>query len=279
MTDKLMKIMKNSVVQHGSFNDRIYLMKLDKEDFPGIFDELASLQKRFGYSKIFAKVPPYAVPAFLKEGYSLEARIPFFYNGELEGAFLGKFFSDSRRSDERWEEVEKNVRLALLKQKKHHSPRIPHDMLMRPAQEKDVSQMAELYRAVFETYPFPIHDPVYLRQTMKDNVSYWGVWEKEKLVALSSAEQDKKGQNVEMTDFATDPAYRGKGLASLLLLEMEEATAQSGFRTGYTIARALSAGMNITFARAGYQFGGTLLQNTNISGHFESMNVWYKRFA
>jgi hypothetical protein len=34
--------------------------------------------------------------------------------------------------------------------------------------------------------------------------------------------------------------------------------------------------MNITFARNGYQFGGTLTSNTNIFGTLESMNVWYK---
>jgi hypothetical protein len=34
--------------------------------------------------------------------------------------------------------------------------------------------------------------------------------------------------------------------------------------------------MNATFAKAGYSFGGTLINNTNISGDIESMNVWYK---
>jgi hypothetical protein len=44
----------------------------------------------------------------------------------------------------------------------------------------------------------------------------------------------------------------------------------------YTIARAISVGMNITFARCGYDFGGTLVNNTQIAGRIESMNVWYK---
>jgi len=34
--------------------------------------------------------------------------------------------------------------------------------------------------------------------------------------------------------------------------------------------------MNITFSRMGYRYSGTLLNNTNISGRLESMNVWYK---
>ncbi len=49
-----------------------------------------------------------------------------------------------------------------------------------------------------------------------------------------------------------------------------------GIRTAYTIARAVSYGMNITFARCGYQYGGRLVNNTDIAGSLESMNVWYK---
>lgn len=33
----------------------------------------------------------------------------------------------------------------------------------------------------------------------------------------------------------------------------------------------------VTFARNGYTFSGTLLNNTDISGSIESMNVWYKK--
>ncbi|MDD4047577.1 MAG: putative beta-lysine N-acetyltransferase, partial [Clostridia bacterium] len=37
-----------------------------------------------------------------------------------------------------------------------------------------------------------------------------------------------------------------------------------------------SYGMNISFAKHRYQYCGTLINNTNISGSIESMNVWYK---
>ena len=46
--------------------------------------------------------------------------------------------------------------------------------------------------------------------------------------------------------------------------------------TYFSIARSLSAAMNITFAKNGYRYGGTLGNNTNIAGRIESMNIWYK---
>ncbi|MEG6551485.1 putative beta-lysine N-acetyltransferase, partial [Desulfocurvibacter africanus] len=66
------------------------------------------------------------------------------------------------------------------------------------------------------------------------------------------------------------------GLASILLARLEEEAARLGVLTAYTIARAVSPGMNITFARAGYAFDGTLTRNTNIAGALECMNVWHK---
>jgi putative beta-lysine N-acetyltransferase len=79
-----------------------------------------------------------------------------------------------------------------------------------------------------------------------------------------------------MTDFATLPAYRGRGLATRLLGLMGCQAIESGVRVAYTIARAVSFGMNITFARHAYQYGGTLINNTQIAGSIESMNVWYR---
>jgi putative beta-lysine N-acetyltransferase len=99
------------------------------------------------------------------------------------------------------------------------------------------------------------------------------------LIALSSAEMDLSGSNVEMTDFATLPGERGRGLARFLLQEMERAMRKRKMRTAYTIARAVSPGMNITFSRMGYRYSGTLVNNTHISGSIESMNIWYKSLS
>ena len=150
-------------------------------------------------------------------------------------------------------------------------------MLIRRCIPEDAPRMSEIYTEVFPSYPFPVHDPEYLRQTMRENVVYFGVERNGLMVGLSSAEIDTTQKNAEMTDFATLPDLRGQGLARRLLLRMEDCMLRRGLRTLYTIARAASAGMNTVFARCGYHFGGTLVNNTNIAGRIESMNVWYRR--
>jgi putative beta-lysine N-acetyltransferase len=79
-----------------------------------------------------------------------------------------------------------------------------------------------------------------------------------------------------MTDFATNPEYSGNNLSLLLLRAMEEEMIIRKVKTVYTIARSYSKGMNITFAKQNYQYMGTLINNTNIAGNIENMNVWYK---
>ena len=80
-----------------------------------------------------------------------------------------------------------------------------------------------------------------------------------------------------MTDFAVLPSERGKKLAMRLLQVMEDFLSAYKFRSFYTIARLKSLSMNKTFRNNGYRYSGTLINNTQIAGNIESMNVWYKQ--
>jgi putative beta-lysine N-acetyltransferase len=275
MTDQ-MATFGSSKIQHGKHSNRAYLMSLAPDDLPGIVDYLDRLAITRGYSKIFAKVPAAAKKTFVQSGYDSEAAIPDFFRGEEQVLFLGKYFSPERMREKNPEIVEQTLEVALEKPPLDGTPSLEPPLSCRQMRPEDASLMAELYRQVFATYPFPIHDESYLRQTMATNVIYFGIWEEDGLIALASAEIDRSGKNAEMTDFATRPDCRGRGLANYLLAQAEAAAEKLGIKTAYTIARAYSAGMNITFARNGYTFSGTLTHNTQISGKLESMNVWYK---
>jgi len=269
----------NSLVQHGTANDRVYLMKLHRDDFPQILDFINGLALQHGYSKVFAKVPAYAREQFAREGYRLEAAIPGLYNGRNDGLFMARYYHPDRLIDHSADRVREVLEAARDKATPVAETENGEDLECRLATPSDCAQMAELYREVFASYPFPIHDPGYLAGTMAGNVIYAGIWEQGRLLALASAEVDREGANAEMTDFATHPDCRGRGLATRLLQDLERLMSESGIRTCYTIARATSFGMNITFAKNGYEYGGTLVKNTQISGGLESMNVWYKRLT
>jgi hypothetical protein len=90
-----------SRAQHGKLNDRIYLMKLDPDDCPGIVDKLAELAGEKDYSKIFAKVPADQAQCFEQGGYEVEASVPGFFKGTTDGLFMSKFLDEWRTDDGR----------------------------------------------------------------------------------------------------------------------------------------------------------------------------------
>lgn len=272
----LITMLGDSIIQHGPENDRIYLMKLAEEDLPTIVEDLADLARREEYSKIFAKVPKESADPFLDAGFRIEAEVPGLFQGEVDAAFLGYYLDPLRGKEPSPREREEVLAAALKRQEETAVVSPPAGVDCRPLEPDDAPAMAELYAKVFASYPFPIDDPDYLQETMDANVHYFGGFAEGRLVALSSAEVDVAGRHAEMTDFATHPDFRGGGVAGHLLGMMEEQVGAQGVATAYTIARAYSYGMNITFARGGYRFGGTLTANTQIGGGLESMNVWYK---
>lgn len=275
MSDKIDKI-GNSIVHHGKSSNRVYLMSLDADDLPNIAQKLDRLAAENAYTKIVVKTPVCYKDIFESNGYKTEAEIPRLYNGEKDGCFVCKYLDSERKNDLFHQECTRILKLA--EQKKSESPSKPlnRGMVCRQATEQDVPAMTEIYQRVFKTYPFPIFEEEYLLKTMKENVIYYGIWDNNNLVALSSIESCLKYSNAEMTDFAVLDEYRGEGLGLHLLQIMEEKLSELQIQTAFTIARSKSAGMNITFAKNGYTYAGTLINNTDISGQIESMNVWYK---
>lgn len=276
MSDQI-EVYGESMIQHGKNNDRAYLMKVSLKDCPEVVDYAVKLAAANEYSKIFAKAQLNVCKPFLEQEFVAEAKVPGLFDGREDGFFLSKFIHPDRCTESEPDTVDKVLAAALNKAVKVRPvSELKAGFKWRIMQKQDVADMAQLYKRVFESYPFPIHDLNYIARTMDENIIYHGIFKDDLLVALSSAEIDFAARNVEMTDFATDPDYRGHGLATYLLDRMEDDVRASGIQTAYTIARAYSYGMNITFAKHGYHFAGTLTNNTQISGQLESMNVWYK---
>lgn len=274
--DQLEKV-SGAVSQHGKYNDRLYIMKLATScNVEEALSNVEQIAKKNKYGKIFAKVSTPFAKYFGMENYELEAKIPNLFNGKKDGYFFSKYLNKSRKIIDR-ESIDSVVEVATQKKSEPYTDSDSYKVEELSVQ--DIKGIINVYKSVFTTYPFPIFDSSYVEESMKDNVRIFGIKVDNKVIAVSSCEIDFDAQNVEMTDFATLPEYRGKGLAQKLLSIMDLKMRVEGIKTAYTIARSKSFGMNITFSRSDYSYAGTLKNNTNISGSIESMNVWYKRLS
>ena len=277
MASDVIQQMGKSTVQHGHFNNRIYVMRLSREDIPDIIRPLDDLARKEGYTKIFLKVPESSAAAFADAGYVAEATVPFYYHGTDTAVFMAKYFDPERKEAAGSQAIADVLSSAFGYAQKGYSPQLPAGFSLVHAHPGDAKEIAALFRSVFETYPFPIFDPDFITGTMKDGIRYFCIHQSKRIVAVASCEINADARNAEMTDFATDPQFKGKGLAGSLLHAMETEMKKEEIQLAYTIARGTSYPINMTFARAGYQYGGMLPNNTNICGSLESMNVWYKK--
>jgi lysine 2,3-aminomutase len=276
MEDKIEKF-GDSVLQHGKINNRVYLMKLDTKDTTEIIPEIDRLATQNKYAKIFAKIPATSLPAFTGNQYIIEGFIPRYYSNKIDCFFVSKFVDESRKSI-----PENELKLfgdLILSTIKSTKLKYKHSLqfILEKLTTVEAKAIAEVFKKVFKTYPFPIHDPKYILETMsEDKTRYFGIKDGNKLIGVSSAEIDIKNKNAEMTDFAVLPEYRGHNLAFRLLTMMEQEMKLINIKNVYTIARLKEPGICKTFLKSGYKFSGTLLNNTNISGNIESMNLFYK---
>ena len=266
-----------SVVQHGDVNNRVYLMHLNPGALSHIVSALDALAEEKGYAKIIAKIPAEAWRSFQAAGYVREALIPAFFGGRSDALFVAKYLSPERECVRQSESVDTCLeRMEAASELPGQTVDAPIGALTRcvPA---DAEEMGAIYGRMFKSYPFPIQDATYIKRTMSAGTAYFGIRVQGHLVSLAAAETNRHHQTVEMTDFATLPEWRRKGMAGDLLIHMEGQSSQLRIKTAYTIARAGSVGMNWVFKKNGYRYAGFLKNNTQIGGSIESMIVWYKR--
>jgi putative beta-lysine N-acetyltransferase len=274
MPDIIEKI-SHSTVQHGPMNRRIYVMKLDERDVPSILPSLAQLARDKGYEKVFVKTPGRHQNVFAQAGYEQEASIPRYFRDREDAIFMATYFSSIRSRIKNRQDI---LDVLALAHRFEPSPSRTNDdrFQVQKCQPEDALEMSRLFKAVFTTYPFPVFDPNYLIDSANRHTAYFCIRKNNRIVSLAASEIDPVNQAAEMTDFATLAECRRQGMAGCLLKAMDTEMAQQGMQTVYSIARSLSAGMNITFVKNGYRFGGTLGNNTQIAGRIESMNIWYK---
>ncbi len=272
------EIIENSTIHHGKTSNRIYLMKLAPEAAHQLIPKLDKLAEENGYTKIFAKVHAHVLPVFISNNYEIEAFIPRFYNDKTDCLLVSKFVDKKRKVIplKKLELLQDLLRTSKLIGQEEHTNGLKYKI--ERLGTSDAQPITEIFKQVFETYPFPVHDPGYIVETMEHHgTRYFGIYEGEKLIGVSTAEIDLENKNAEMTDFAVLPEYRGQNIALSLLGKMEQEMENAGIKTCYTIARLNQPGMNKTFLKLGYIYTGTLVNNTNIGGNIESMNILYKQ--
>lgn len=208
-------------------------------------------------------------------GYILEGIIPGFFRGD--DALCYSRFTDSERSKSPYYDQEEEM-LNKIKEKNNQeaTKELPPGFIISKISRGQAGELVNLYRQVFSSYPSPLFNPDYVRKVMQTHVTFFGAFAGDKLVSAASADMDLHNRNAEITDCATLPEYRGKGLLNNLIRTLEQELSTINIGTLYSLARAGSYGMNAALYRLGYDYRGRFINNCHIGGRFEDMNLWVK---
>ena len=256
-------------------NERIKILEYKGTNIPALADYLNYLATENGFGKVVLVAKEEDWETFVSRGYILEGFIRNYFSGKT-GYCLSRFFSKERRIGAFIDEEDEILQQILSQPVTVNIKKLPEDYRLRSAGTEDIPSLVELFSLVFPSYPTPLNRPEYLEQVMGTKAHFKVIEHQGKIISAASGEINRINKAVELTDCATLPDYRGQGLMSVLIRALEEEMRKEHMQTVYSLSRALSHGINLVFHRHGYTFGGRLINNCNIMGKYEDMNLWVK---
>lgn len=268
------------LLQHGNAHNRVYVTNVEnKEDWTLLLPKIEHLAKSKRYHKILGRVPEEAKEHFETNGYKVEAKIPGLYNGQKDGYFLADYLEKERGtcSEQELRTIAsvKTIAKAASGSSSDSYFELPKHFEVRKLISEDYATMVRLHGKAFKSYAFPINKVAYIKELAENDHEFYGLFKENELLVSTILKIQNKEASIEIADFATHPDYRGQNLSYYVLQKIMGDMDQSAFKTIYSLVRATSYGLNITFSKHGFFLGGTLLKNTQIDNRLESMNVWY----
>lgn len=257
------------------YNQRIKILRYEAADFHGLIMNIRWIAEANGFDKIICMAPRKDWQKFLRFGYVLEAVIKYYLNGE-DAYVMSKFRSQERLTSGSLMEETLLIEKILHESGEHDFRPLPEGVKVRMAKQSDVQKLISLYQEIFETYPSPLIHENYFEAIFQTE-SIFALCEKDgEIISAASAELHPQFRAAELTDCATRKQFRGLGLMTHILHYLEEELCRRNYICSYTMARARSYGMNNVFYRMGYEFHGRLVNNCDIYGAYEDMNIWVR---
>ena len=233
---------------------------------------------------VVGKITAYALPGesqlWEELGFRQEAVIRGFYAEGVDAHLWAAYPNPAREACEKDEAHRVGVEVAQSKASLE-TVALPEGFECRVAALADASDIADLMANTFPVYPSAISEHI-ISEQIRTEANHFRLVEnlQGEVVAVASAELDKERSSAEMTDCATRPDFRGRGLMAHILSRLEtDLLRRFGISDLYTIARADEVGMNCVFSKLDYEFTGRLVNNCRMPNGWESMNVWCKNSA
>ena len=262
---------------YDPYNERIKLYGVT----PQCLSELPPVETD---SSQAGKVTAYALPGNSYEwaalGFREEGVIRGYFEDGADAHLWAAYSEAGRETNVREELHEHGIQIALSKSPLVR-PELPEGYVCQTARPEDTPEITALLQSTFTDYPSPlVEETIATAIETQANLFRMVLNEDGEVAAVASAEMDHQRSSAEMTDCATRPDQRGKGLMAHILWKLEkDVVVDFDITDLYTIARADEIGMNCVFSKLGYGYSGRLVNNCRMPNGWESMNLWCKSLS
>jgi len=270
---------EGALVYHGNMHNRIYFSEADNVDLGILLPKMKDLAKKEHYEKILGKASEASMNLLKSNGFSVEAKIPGLYNGSIDGYFLAEYTNEKRHSnDEKSLKTIASVKTIALAANKPQTDahfEMPVNLKIEKLTTADFEKLEDLHKKAYKYHPNQIKDAAYFLKLNELDHEFYGLFQDGELLVSAILSINEQESNMEIVDFVTHPDYRGQNLSYFLVQDIKKHMTSLGCKTVYTMVRATSYGLNITFSKHGFLLAGTLTNNCVVRDSLESMNVWY----
>lgn len=226
------------------------------------------------YEKMIVYIKMEQIDHCFEFGLQMEGMIDHFFLGS-HAYIMTKYYKNDRKISKYWTEEDEIIQ-EVRKKERAVPMKLGNDYDLRKANINDATELAQLFRDVFEIYPTPMHERDYIVEQMNQGTIFAVVTFRDKIVSCASAEINQSYKNAEITDCLTVPSMRKLGLLKHIIAFLENELRKNQIFCSYSLARALSFGMNASLHQLGYQYRGRLVNNCFIFDKLENMNIWVK---
>jgi beta-lysine N6-acetyltransferase len=273
-------------IEESNFFLEVYLDPFNKririDDYRGninlLIEKAEELARKYQAEKFIMKARSEDFLHLYEKGFQPEAVVDRYFLGS-DAHFFSKFYTVERKKNDHWITEDGMIHSIYQLDTTIDKPYPPKEYELKKADEACAEELSGLYRQVFQIYPTPLHDPEYVKKTMKEGTIYYVYFYQGKIVSAASAEVNSFYKNAELTDCATLTEHRKYGLMKIILRELERELKKQGIFCAYSIARSLSFGMNAVLFQLDYKYRGRLMNNCYIYDKLENMNMWVKNLA
>ncbi|MFA9560289.1 putative beta-lysine N-acetyltransferase [Evansella sp. AB-rgal1] len=264
----------NSVWDWDKVNDRIvaYLPTITREDIQKVKEMIDANPP----GKIILYITKEQCKEVEELGFSEEAKMSGFFQGE-DTFIYTKYYKADRAKSKSQDKNKSN--LAIVQRDEKDLTKININYGIEKLEERDLPQLASVFKTVFPVYPTNIFDPAYLKKARDTEYTFMVAKDNSGKIVGAASAMDSGFGSAEITDCAVLPDYRGENILQGIILALEDELVGNGINFAYSITRANSVGMNMTVKRLGYNYEGTLINNCIISTGFEDMNIWTKHLV